>query len=344
MSALPWTSVQPLSVLGTGSALPGIAIETPALLARMKQRFGFARDHQAQVVADRMAITSRHLCRDFQTCDEDARPGDSNPELAARAVQRALADAGLTISDVRFLIGHTATPARELPANIALVADILRYPGPHAELRQACTGFASALVMAHGLIAMGSGPVAIVGSETGSLFFDPSDLNDDSGQLVNMVQMGDGAGAIIVSAATPLGPKISASWYGAIGLDRPPGIARNQRDHRFEHDFGAIRATGHQLFDAGAAAAGALGVDLATAQHIIPHQVSGRIGALAAAHFGLAESQFFVNADHRGNTGSAAIWIAFDELRKSMTVRDNLVVLGAEASKFMYGGFAYQHG
>jgi 3-oxoacyl-[acyl-carrier-protein] synthase III len=344
VSAFPWMSAQRLSVLGTGSALPGRSIDTPALIAQMCERFGFARAYQAKVVADRMAITSRHFCRDFETCKETARPGDSNPELAARAIQRALADAGLAISDVCFLIGHTATPARELPANIALVADILRYRGPHAELRQACTGFASALVLAHGLIATGSGPVAIVGSETGSLFFDPSDLNDDSGQLVNMVQMGDGAGAIIVSAPKPFGPKISATWYGALGLDHRPGISRDQRHHRFEHDFGAIRATGHQLFDAGATAAAALGVNLATAQHIIPHQVSGRIGALAAAHFGLAEGQFFVNADHRGNTGSAAIWIAFDELRKSMTVRDNLVVLGAEASKFMYGGFAYDHG
>ena len=48
------------------------------------------------------------------------------------------------------------------------------FHGPHMELRQACTGFANALVIAQGLLATpGCGPVAIVGSETGSVHLDP---------------------------------------------------------------------------------------------------------------------------------------------------------------------------
>jgi 3-oxoacyl-[acyl-carrier-protein] synthase III len=339
---MTWTTTRTLAVLGTGSALPGVAVETDALIATMTERFGFARHREARVVADRLAIRTRHLCRDFLAPDEDARDGDANPDLAARAVAAALDDAGLEVSDLGYLIGHTATPLCELPANIALVADRLGYLGPHVELRQACTGFANALMIAHGLIAMGSGPVAIVGSETGSLFFDPGEL-DDTGQLVNMMQMGDGAGAIIVGAPRP-GSSIDAAWFGAMGVGRAPGIARDQRTHRFEHDFGAIRASGHTLFEAGAATAHGLGIDIAQARHIMPHQVSGRIGALAARHFTFDEARVVVQADRIGNTGSAAIWIAFDALRARMTPGDDLVVLGAEASKFMFGGFAYRHG
>jgi 3-oxoacyl-[acyl-carrier-protein] synthase III len=340
---MTWTTTRTLAVLGTGRALPGAAVETEALIATMTKRFGFARHREARIIADRLAISSRHLCRDFAARDEDARDGDANPDLAARAVAAALDDAGLGLADLAYLIGHTATPLRELPANIALVADQLGYRGPHVELRQACTGFANALMIAHGLIAMGSGAVAIVGSETGSLFFDPHDL-DDTGQLVNMMQMGDGAGAIIVGAHRPGGATIEASWYGATGLDRAPGIARDQRRHRFEHDFGAIRASGHQLFEAGAAAARSLGLDIVAARHVIPHQVSGRIGALAARHFGLSEERIAVEADRTGNTGSAAIWIALAALRPGLAAGDDVVVLGAEASKFMFGGFAYRHG
>ena len=46
-----------------------------------------------------------------------------------------------------------------------------------------------------------------------------------------------------------------------------------------------------------------------------------------------------------GNVGSAAIWIALDRIRRSGRLRggDRVLVLGAETSKFMYGGFLYIH-
>jgi len=340
---MTWTTQRTMAVLGTGHCLPGDVVATDVLIAMMSERFGFTRDREARVVANRLAIKSRYLCRDFRARAEDARDGDANPDLAARAVAMALDAAGMAVGDVAYLIGHTATPLRELPPNIALVADRLDYAGPHVELRQACTGFANALMIAHGLIATGSGPVAIVGSETGSLFFDPREL-DDHGQLVNMLQMGDGAGAIIVGAAGSGSASIDACWYGTAGVGRAAGIARDQRRHRFEHDFGAIRASGHRLFEAGAATARALGHEIAEARYIVPHQVSGRIGTLAAGHFGLDEDRIVVQADRIGNTGSAAIWLALSMLRSRLTVGDDVIVLGAEASKFMFGGFAYRHG
>ena len=175
--APPWTSRAQLSVLGTGSALPGEPVATEALIALIGDRFGIGCAREALAVAQRLGIHSRHVCRDFTRRQEPARGGDSNPELAARAVKAALADAGIAIGDIGFLIGHTTTPCQPLPANIAHVADRLGYSGPHVELRQACTGFANALMIATGLLsAAGSRPVVIVGSETGSLFFDPQRL------------------------------------------------------------------------------------------------------------------------------------------------------------------------
>ncbi|MBX9886132.1 MAG: hypothetical protein K2X68_14300, partial [Novosphingobium sp.] len=90
------------------------------------------------------------------------------------------------------------------------------------------------------------------------------------------------------------------------------------------------------------AAAAAQGYPIDRARHVIPHQVSGRIGMLAAAHFALPPEQMFVQADRIGNTGSAAIWIALDTLRAKALPGEDIVVLGAEASKHMYGGFAYR--
>lgn len=344
MSA-PWSTTRPIGVLGTGSALPGAPVGTDALIAHMESRFDLNGGRVARTIAARMGIVARHLARPFDAPQEPPRPGQSNAALAAEAVHRALADAGVTIGEVGYLIGHTTTPGRLLPGNIAGVADHLGYAGPHIELRQACTGFANGLMIACGLLAASDRPIVIVGSETGSMFFDPRRANEDSGQLVNMVQMGDGAGAIVLGPASQARAQITAAWFGAVGLGRAPGISLAQGAQEFTHDFSAIRATGHALFDAGRDAAHALGHELAAADWIIPHQVSGKIGALVADRFGLREERMVVQADSLGNTGSAAIWLALDGLRRHRaTPGQAALILGAEASKHMYGGFAYAHG
>lgn len=345
----PWLSQGQLRVLGTGAALPGDAVDTESLIALLEGRFGLSRGREARAVARRLAIRQRHICRAFDAGSEEPRAGQSNPELCAVALRGGLADAGLGAADLGYLIGHTTTPALLLPGNIALVADELGYGGPHLELRQACTGFANALMIAFGLLAMpGARPVAIVGSETGSLFFDPARVAEDSGQLVNLVQMGDAAAAIILGpgdAGKASRARISAAWFGAIGLGRSPGLQLRQGQREFDHDFSAILASGGLLFDAGRAAAELQQCPLEGADFIVPHQVNGQIGAALASHFGHSSERFFVNADRVGNTGSAAIWLALDNLRKGgLETGARVLALGAEATKYMYGGFVYDHG
>jgi 3-oxoacyl-[acyl-carrier-protein] synthase-3 len=139
------------------------------------------------------------------------------------------------------------------------------------ELRQACTGFANAVVIAQGLTSTaGVKAVAIIGSETGSVYFDPQRAGEDVSQLVNLVMMGDGAAAIIVGPDDS-GPcaRISHSFFGQVGLGRPPGFTLHAGGSdepfveggalEFEHDFVAVRNSGPELFYHGAAAAQALG-------------------------------------------------------------------------------------
>jgi len=70
------------------------------------------------------------------------------------------------------------------------------------------------------------GPVAIVGSETGSVFFDPRRASEDSGQLINLLQMGDGAAACVL--ARPPGAcaaRVSSVFHGYSGSDLEPGFS-----------------------------------------------------------------------------------------------------------------------
>jgi 3-oxoacyl-[acyl-carrier-protein] synthase III len=326
-------------------ALPGRAVPTDDLVAMLEDRFAFSAGREARAIARRMGIATRHISRPFVERHETALADCSNADLSAAAISRALNDAGLAISDIGYMIGHTTTPVQPLPGNITFVADRLGYAGPHVELRQACTGFANALMIAFGLIAGGlDAPIAIVGSETGSLFFDPDRAGEDRGQCVNLIQMGDAAAAIIVAPAAPGCSLISGAWFGATGLGRPPGLQMHTGAQEFDHDYGRIAESGPALFAAGVAAAASQGVPPESADTIVPHQVSGSIRAQMADHLGVDRDRVFGNADRVGNTGSAAIWLALAELRAGgLSSGARVLALGAEATKYMHGGFLYEH-
>jgi 3-oxoacyl-[acyl-carrier-protein] synthase-3 len=112
----------------------------------------------------------------------------------------------------------------------------------------------------------------------------------------------------------------------------------------FEHDYAAVKTNGPELFARGAEAASSLGVSVHEADHVIPHQANGRLAELLGPFLSIESKRVFVNADHVGNTGSAAIWLALAELRASLSPGARVLALGAEATKYMFGGFCYMHG
>jgi 3-oxoacyl-[acyl-carrier-protein] synthase-3 len=349
----PWLQRGALALLGSGATLPGPSIATEELLQFLQQRFGVDLRRRGLAVARRLGVRTRHVSRALRERSEAPRAEHGNAALAARAVQAALADAGVRIDVVRYLIGHTATPGRLLPPGIAEVAGRLGYTGPYCELRQACTGFANALLVAHGLLATsGDGVIVIVGSETGSVYFDPLRAAVDDAQLINLLQMGDAAAAVVLAPAREHAPTLRNCWFGQIGHDRPAGfqLRAGGSDHlaaenpaEFLHDFMAIRHDGERLFQAGVDAAASLGTRLADVHWFLPHQANGHMAALLGHALHVDAARVFVNADRYGNTGSAAIWLALHELRGTMRPAERALVLGAEATQFMYGGFIYEN-
>ncbi|MBS0417725.1 MAG: 3-oxoacyl-ACP synthase [Proteobacteria bacterium] len=350
-----WFDRRTASVLGTGAALPGEPVATEEILSRLNQRFGVDVRRQGRSIATRLGVNTRYISRDLVARHEAPRPGDSNAELAARAARAAIEDAGLQTREITYLIAHTATPGTLVPPNAARVADLLDYQGPFVELRQACTGFANALVFALGLLSSPScGPVVIVGSETGSTYFDPVRAGEDSGQLVNALQMGDGAGACVLGSPDKgRAPHLSGTFFGYAGAQLAPGfmLSGGGSNHvplpgnsfEFQHDYSTIRARGGQLFAAGLSTVRQAGADLNEVDYFIPHQANGRMAELLSSELGLEAHRIFGNAARLGNTGSAAIWLAFHELRARLSSGARVCVLGAEATKYMFGGFLYVH-
>ena len=345
-------------VLGSGAALPGPALSTDELLEKTRP-LGVTNTRLGRALATRLGIQFRHISRDFREAMEPPREAHSNPDLAAEALRGALTEALVAPGDLGYLLGHTTTPHTLLPPNIAWTADLLGYDGPYAELRQACTGFANALQLATGMLAdAGAPPIAVVGSETGSLFFDPRVADENADQILNLVQMGDGAGSIVLGHddGRP-GARLEFPYFGTIGLRKSPGFAlraggsaepflREAGVFTFDHDAGHVRALGPELFAQGLAAVRRAGVDVERIDWVLPHQANARIGELLGPELGLRPEKFIVDADRVGNLGSASIWVALHRLRASGKLREGetVLVLGAEATKFLFGGFVYRHG
>lgn len=346
-------------VLGTGMALPGPAITTEELLARLERNFGLS-IRSATALARRFGVETRHHCRDWQQPFEGPRVGYRNPDLASLALVDALAQAQLPVGRLQFLFAHTATPARLLPPNVSEVANNLGLDAPYAEFRQACTGFANALQMADGLLGHAtSAPVAIIGSETGSVFLDPYALVDEPEQWANVLQMGDGAGAVVLGPdeAGP-GARLESMFFGHIGLGRAPGftldeggsdhpnVREGRRSASFRIHADALGLEGTDLFKTAFAAARDAGVSMQDLAAIVPHQAHGHIGEWLARTLDVDERLIWGNGARLGNLGSASIWVALCELRASgmLAPGDRVLFLGAEITQFLYGGFVYVHG
>jgi 3-oxoacyl-[acyl-carrier-protein] synthase-3 len=350
-----------MSVLGTGVSLPGPARSNDDMVGFMALR---ASKHMSEFVgkiADQLGVYNRYLSRDLAAARELPRAGDTNPELCERAVRAALDSAGLAVSDVDLLIGHTTSPHTLLPPNVAWVADRLGYPGQYMELRQACTGFANALTIASAMLTSRAADcVCIVGSETGSVLFDIDEALTDRGQLVNVALMGDGAGAVVLSRHDGgAEPYIDNVYFGTRGLARPPGfslvtggssqpahLADQSLARSFINDYTLAREHGIELFTAGFEALTSVGLGDREVSRYLSHQSNGRMGEVLAPLLGVAEDKFHNCAADFGNTGSASTWIGLHSVREQQRLHPGQVlgVLGAEATKFMYGGFSYVEG
>lgn len=350
-----------IKLLGSGVSFPGQPVTNHILFASLEKQVGALAARKAKLISRRLGVEQRYLARNLEQAITIASP--SAPELGNLAITHALEDAGLALPQLGqarlgYLIGHTTSPHTLLPPNISWVAQQLKHSGPFMELRQACTGFASALQIAAPMLTSNpdSLPIAIMGSEVGSVYFDLQSGFIDQQQLVNYVQMGDGAGAVILGADDGSGQQIISDMYvGQIGNLRQPGfhlqgggagkIKTEAGFPYFLHQVHKVQEQGRDLFIMGLKAMASRGYHLSDFAYILPHQVNGYLPKLFHKLTGLAPEKIVCDATEYGNTGSAAIWLSLDKLRKSGKLQrgDKVLVLGAEATKYMYGGFVYQH-
>ncbi|MDQ6737515.1 MAG: ketoacyl-ACP synthase III [Gemmatimonadota bacterium] len=278
-------------------------------------------------IIERTGIRERHIAADNET----------TCWLAAGAARNAMSKAGVTAGELDAIILSTATPDRLLPATaVDLQAELGATRAAAFDLSAACSGWLYGLAIAEGMIASGAIDTAlVVGAEKMSAIVDWKDRS-------TCVLFGDGAGAVILQRNTS-GEKtgILSTFMRSDGkladlLYRPDGGAAHPMTAEIlENRSHLVRMAGREVFkhavremsEAADRALDSAKLSIGDIDLLIPHQANTRIIEATAKHAGISMDKVYVNVDRFGNTSSASIPIALDEVIEKKIVGPGSTVM-----------------
>ncbi len=312
-------------IIGTGGYLPE-RVMTNAELEKMV-------DTSDEWIVTRTGIRQRHIAADNQ----------NTSDLALHASRQALAAAGIEANDIDLIIVATTTGDYVFPSVACLLQDRLDITNycPAFDVQAACAGFIYALDVAYRYFQSGACQRAlIVGAETFSRIIDWTDRN-------TCVLFGDGAGAVVLEAATE--PGIQSSHLHADGKHRDllsvnGGVSVNYKQLLEGEAFTQMR--GSEVFKWAVKGLGdivdetlaANGLKKTDIDWLVPHQANIRIIRATAKRLDMGMDRVVVTVDRHGNTSAASIPLALDEaIRDGRIRRGQRVIMEAFGGGFVWG-------
>jgi 3-oxoacyl-[acyl-carrier-protein] synthase-3 len=301
-------------VLGCGSYLPERVVTNAELAQRL--------DTTDEWIVQRTGIRQRHI----------AAPGEATSDLATRAAERALGNAGVKPEEVDLIVLATATPDHTFPATAAKVqARLGMKAGAAFDVQAVCSGFVYALATADNFIRCAQARTALViGAETFSRILDWEDRG-------TCVLFGDGAGALVLRGVPSNGSPhergvlsthlhSDGSNYDLLYVDGGPsttgrcGFLRMEGKEVFRH---AVQRLAEVVDEALAAN----GLSAADVDWLVPHQANRRIIDSMGRKLGLGADKVVVTIDRHANTSAASVPLALAEAVADGRVRQGQLVL-----------------
>jgi len=286
--------------LGWGTALPANVVSNDDLTKTL--------DTSDEWIRERTGIERRHI-------------GGSTASLSIEAGRKAIEMAGVDPLSIDALVLSTTTPDRTVPATSATVQHGLGLRCGAFDVNAACSGFVYALVVAHGLVAMGMKRILIIGTDTLSRITDWSDRN-------TAILFADGSGAALLDAVA--GPGQLLGWdFDADG---------SLEDLLYADVGKTLHMDGKEVFrravrimvDSAEKSLKASGLTANEIDLIVPHQANIRIIEAACKRLDIPMSKTAVVLQETGNTSSASIPLAlFDAIDKNRVKDgDNILLVG----------------
>lgn len=267
-------------------------------------------DTDDQWIRTRTGIQNRRFAKD-----------ESNLDLATAVGKKLLEN--IDESDIVAVIVATFTSDYATPTMACLLQKNLELPQSIMafDFNAACSGFVYGLNLAKGILLQNPGKkVMVIGSEKISRFMDFTDRN-------TCILFGDGAGGALVE----LDQNGEDTFiFETIGNDE--SILCDSSTNNFLTMNGkevfvfAVNAVAHAIQSTLKKA----GVTADDVDHFVCHQANLRIISHVYKKLGIAEEKFFVNLDKYGNTSSASIAIALDEMVDSGKLKkgDKVMLVG----------------
>ncbi|NOR65147.1 MAG: beta-ketoacyl-ACP synthase III [Candidatus Scalindua sp.] len=311
------------SITGVGSFLPEKVLTNDDLSKML--------DTTDEWITKRTGIKERRIVEN----------GVAASDLAYEASLRALDDANVLPTEVDLIVTSTITPDCLFPSTSCYIQEKLGARNAGAfDLLAACAGFVYALSVAKSFVASGAmKTVLVVGAECMSKITDYTDrstcilFGDGAGAVV--VQQGNGRREIITTNLGSDGSQAELLMLPAGGSKLP--ASRETVESRLHY----IKLRGKEVFkqaiinmvDVITKAAAENNMRVEDIEMIIPHQSNIRIIEAAMEKLGLPREKAYVNINRYGNTSSASIPIAIDEIEK-----ENLLKPGDTALLVAFGG------
>jgi 3-oxoacyl-[acyl-carrier-protein] synthase-3 len=298
-------------IKGSGAYLPNKIISNNDLPAHLNTN--------DEWISSRTGIKQRHIA-DGPTSD-----------LAFNAGKAAILSAGLTIDDIDLIIVATTTPDCSFPATAAIVQHKLGCvkPIPAFDIQAVCAGFIFAMSMADNMIKLGQAQNALViGADKMSSLVDWNDRG-------TCVLFGDGAGAVILSAAKSSN-QIGILDHALYTDGSLTNILYADGGVSSTRTVGQLKMAGKEVFKHAVEkmSEAVLAILLKNNMHpnnidlLIPHQANIRILEAIAKRLDLSENKLIATVDQHANTSAASIPLALDYALKhgKISEGDNVVL------------------
>ena len=306
-------------ISGTGGYLPRRIMSNAELETLV--------DTTDQWIRERTGIRNRHIAAaDESTCD-----------MAEQAALRALQNSGVDRNSIDLIVVATSTPDLIYPSTACLLQKRLgiRNNGAAFDVQAVCSGFIYALGIVDKFIRTASARRAlVVGADTNSKILDWSDR-------ATCVLFGDGAGAVIVDAASEPGiytTRLCADGYYADLLQVPCGVSRKTGEP-------FVRMRGAEVFKFAVNAMSEIvdetlvvaGMKREDIDWLVPHQANERIITATARKLGMSMDRVILTVGEHGNTSAASIPLALDTAVNDGRIRRGDVLL----MEAVGGGFTW---
>ncbi len=267
-------------------------------------------------IKSRSGIERRHF----------AAEGQLTSDLAIKAANAALEDAGFSADQIDAVVVATSTPDTTFPSVGTIVQGALGTQGFAFDVQAVCAGFVYAMSTANAFITSGqANRVLVIGAETFSRIMNWEDRT-------TCVLFGDGAGAVVLEGgdgdAGILSTDLNSDGQyrdllyvdGGVSSTQTTGVLVMQGKEVFRHAVEKLAQTAETALEKA-------GLSSDDVDWIVPHQANSRIITRTAQKMGVSMDRVVMTVQDHGNTSAASIPLALSVAKSEGKFKPGQVIV-----------------